>query len=62
MSPHAGSDAYWVGALSMTMACSLGIKDRRLQQSVLRSKLEEFLRSPLEDEKLKTKLREEMKR
>ena len=53
---------FWVGSLSMAIACAVREPDHKHAQRVLKSALDDFLRSPAPSEELRGLLREELKR
>jgi len=53
---------FWVGSLSMAIACAVREPDHKHAKRVLRHALDDFLRSPLPSEELRGLLREELKR
>lgn len=58
MSAYEKTDGYWIGSLSMALACVLKHKDPTLA----REPLEQFLKAPVASDELKRMLRAEVKR
>lgn len=58
MRTYEHTDGFWIGALSMALACVLKHKDPTLA----REPLEKFLRAPVASEDLKRMIRAEVKR
>ena len=59
---HARSDPFWVGSLSMAIACAVRETDHKHAQRNLKRTLDDFLHSPLPSEELRGMLQEELKK